>query len=118
MTIRPQLEGDITPHFGEQINQQHVEQAGNTIAPQLGEQIQKDLFSIGWGHHKILIDKCSKQPEKALFYVRQAIENGWSRNTLLNFLDTNFYERQGKALTNSTKVEGTIPTIKEIEEKL
>lgn len=106
MIIRPQLEGDITPRFGEQINQQRVEQTENAIAPQLGEQIQTDLFSIGWGHHKVLIDKCSKQPEKALFYVRLAIENGWSRNTLLNFLDANFYERKGKALTN---FERTLP---------
>ena len=35
-----------------------------------------------------------------MFYIRQTIENGWSRNVLLNFLDTDLYERQGKALTN------------------
>ena len=33
-----------------------------SITPQLGEQIRKNLFSIGWGHHKVLIDKNSKQP--------------------------------------------------------
>ncbi|MBO6237093.1 MAG: DUF1016 family protein, partial [Schwartzia sp.] len=37
---------------------------------------------------------------KALFYVRQTIQNGWSRAMLLNFLDTDLYERQGKAITN------------------
>ena len=71
-----------------------------TITPQLGEQIRNDIFSIGWGHHKVLIDKYSKQPEKALFFVHQTVENGWSRDMLLNFMGTNLYERQGKALTN------------------
>jgi hypothetical protein len=40
-----------------------------TITPQVGEQIHRDILSIGWGHHKVLIDKYSKQPEKALFFV-------------------------------------------------
>lgn len=32
--------------------------------------------------------------------MRQTLEYGWSRAMLLNFLDTDLYERQGKALTN------------------
>ena len=68
--------------------------------PQLEDDLENILFSIPWGHHKYIIDKCSGNPYKALFYIRQTIENGWSRNVLLNFLDTDLYERQGKALTN------------------
>ena len=30
----------------------------------------------------------------------QVIENNWSRDVLLNFLGTDLYERQGKAITN------------------
>lgn len=90
----------IAPQVGEQFTQQPVEQKENAINPQLGEQIQNDIFSIGWGHHKVLIDKYSKQPEKALFFVHQTVENGWSRDMLMNFMDTDLYERQGKALTN------------------
>ena len=89
-----------TPQVGEQMTQQVVEQNGKAITPQLGEQIKNDLFSIGWGHHKVLIDKYLKQPEKALFFVRQTVENGWSRDMLLNFMSTDLYERQGKALSN------------------
>ena len=70
------------------------------ITPQLGEQFGFDIFSIPWGHHKLLIDKFLKEPQKARFYVRQTIENGWSRSMLLNFISTDMYERQGKALTN------------------
>ena len=35
-----------------------------------------------------------------MFFVHQTVENGWSRDTLLNFIGTDLYERQGKALTN------------------
>lgn len=27
------------------------------ITPQVGEQFEKDIFSLPWGHHKLLIDK-------------------------------------------------------------
>ena len=60
----------------------------------------KDLFSIPWGQHRTILDKVKGNPDKALFYVRKTIENGWSRATLLNFLDTNLYERSGNAVHN------------------
>lgn len=84
----------------EQITQLAVEQKENSITPQLVEQIQNDLFSVPWGHHRFIIDKFKEQPEKALFFVHQTVENGWSRDMLLNFMGTDLYERQGKALTN------------------
>ena len=90
---------EITP----QVEEQHD---GCTITPQVEEQIKFDIFSIPWGHHKVLIDKCKNNPQKALFFVHQTIVNGWSRNMLLNFLYTDLYERQGKALTN---FERTLP---------
>ncbi|MBO5630343.1 MAG: DUF1016 family protein, partial [Aeriscardovia sp.] len=90
----------ITPQVGEQITQHAVEQKENAITPQLVEQIQNDLFSVPWGHHRFIIDKFKEQPEKALFFVRQTVENGWSRDMLLNFMGTDLFERQGKALTN------------------
>lgn len=94
------------------INLPQVEEIFKTgNLPQLGEEspqmatmkIMNDLFSVPWGHHKYIIDRCSKNPAKALFFVRQTVENGWSRNMLLNFLDTDLFERQGKAITNFTR---------------
>ena len=64
--------------------------------PQLGE----DLKQVPWGHHKYIIDKFSDNPQKALFFVNKTIENNWSRSVLLNFIDTDLYERQGNAITN------------------
>lgn len=35
--------------------------------------------------------------------MRETIEEGWSRDVMLNFLDSGMYEREGKALTNFTR---------------
>ena len=59
------------------------------------------IFSIFLGgHHRYIMDKCENNVEKAIFFIKKIIENGWSRAVLLNFLDTNLYERQGKAINN------------------
>ena len=75
---------------------QLVEELKNENLPQVVE----ELCSIPWGHHRLIIDRCSNDPQKALFFVNQTIENGWSRAMLLNWIDTGLYERQGKAITN------------------
>ena len=63
-------------------------------------QVVEQLCSVPWGHHRLIIDRCSDNPQKAIFYVRQTLENGWSRALLLNWLDTQLYERQGKAVSS------------------
>ena len=70
-------------------------------------QLVAQLTSIPWAHHRYIIDKC-KDVNKALFYVEKTIENNWSRSVLLNFLDTNLYERQGKGITN---FKASLPTV-------
>lgn len=79
---------------------QLVDESDNAIHPQVVEKIMNDLFSVPWGHHRYIIDKCSDNPEKALFYVHQTVTEGWSRSVLLNMIDVGLYERQGKAVTN------------------
>lgn len=82
----------------------HIDNADDSgIAQQVADKIMSDVFSVPWGHHKYIIDKFSDNPAKALFYVHQTVVNGWSRNMLLNFFDTDLYERQGKALTNFSR---------------
>lgn len=66
------------------------------IVPHLVEQ----LVLVPWGHHRTIIDKCKGDRDKALFYVRRTIRNGWSRSVLLNWLSTDLYEREGAAQTN------------------
>lgn len=55
---------------------------------------------IPWGHHKVIMDKYQNNIKKAIFFVRKTIVNNWSRGMLENFVDTDLYERQGRAITN------------------
>lgn len=91
---------ESTPQAGEQTTAQ--------ITPQVGEQLKDYIFSVPWGHHKLLIDKCRDNVEKAIYYVRQTVDNGWSRSMLLEFINAETYERQGKAITNFQK---TLPDV-------
>ena len=72
----------------------------NNSAASIVQQIRKQLVCVPWGHHRVIIDKCKSDREKALFYVRRTIQNGWSRNVLLNWLSTDLYEREGLGQTN------------------
>lgn len=101
-----QAYGEIAPQVGEQL--ENASTIPTKIAPQVGEQIKEDIFSMPWGHHKLLIDKFLNEPQKALFYAHQTVENGWSRNVLHNYIDSSLYERQGKALSN---FKDTLPSI-------
>lgn len=68
--------------------------------PQVVGNFPEALFSIPWGHIRAIIDKCGDDPGRALFYATKTLENNWSRNVLLNFLDTRLHERQGQAVSN------------------
>lgn len=91
--------------FSESISPQLVDfnknaDASDAIGLNQQQTIVLMLMQVPWGHHRYIIDKCKGNREKALFYVRRTIQNGWSRATLLNWLSTDLYEREGKAQTN------------------
>jgi len=69
------------------------------IRKQLVSQLETSLFSIPWGHHIMIMQRC-KSIQEALFYVHKTIENHWSRSVLEHQMGLNLYERQGKAITN------------------
>ena len=74
------------------------------ILPQVGA----ELFMIPWNHIKCIIDKTKGDSRKAYFYVQKTIKNNWSRAVLLNFLDTDLYEREGNSVNN---FEMTLPDV-------
>ena len=85
--------------------------------PQVAEQFEKRqqpvddfnmLLSIPWDHHRRIIDKCKDDMNKALFFVSKTWENNWGRDALLYWLDTDLYERDGKAITN---FQATLPAV-------
>lgn len=72
--------------------QQAVAKLDNDMRQQAVAQISEDVFfSVPWGHHLYIISQC-KDVDRAVFYLKQTVENGWSRAVLLNYLDTNLYE--------------------------
>lgn len=88
------------------IDKSHV--STTEFVPQVAEQLRDILFSIPWGHHRCLMDKYSNEPLKAFFYLQKTMEEGWSRDMMLNYMDSNLFEREGKALTNFTR---TLPEV-------
>lgn len=84
----------------------------NTKLQQLGAEIRETehspkmglafpiVFSfVPWRHHVEITTKC-KDIDEALFYIRQTINEGWSRNTLDNCLRADLYHTQGGAISN------------------
>ena len=84
--------------------QQPVAKLDDDMRQQHVAQISEDVFfSVPWGHHLYIISQC-KDVSRAVFYLQKTVENGWSRAVLLNYLDTNLYERQGKAVNNFNRL--------------
>ena len=96
VTIHPHLGGELTVDADNAIRPQVEGELSTRILPQEIEAI----FRVPWGHHKLILDKVKGDVNKAIFYINQTIENGWSRSLLLNWIDTGMYERAGKTLTN------------------
>ena len=70
------------------------------------EQIVQQLVAqIPWGHNVRIVETV-KDPDQRLWYIRQTVENGWSRNILTYQIESDLYQRQGDAVTN---FEWTLP---------
>ena len=67
--------------------------------------VQQLAAQIPWFHNCILLDRVP-DPATRIWYIKAAIEHGWSRNILEIQIDTCAHERQGKAITN---FEATLP---------
>lgn len=95
----PKLDTPIGHQVGAQL--QNTNNSNDSVT--IKDAFPTILASIPWRHHEEIIRFCST-PEEALFFIQKTIENGWSRALLLNFMDTDLYERQGKAVTNFSRV--------------
>lgn len=63
------------------------------------EIVQVPLAQISWYHNVTLLHKCKDEKER-FWYARKTIENGWLRNIMVHQIETDLYNRQGKAITN------------------
>lgn len=68
---------------------------------QLGTEFPLPFALVPWRHHVEIISRC-KSVKEALFYIGKTIEQGLSRAALVNCIQANLYEHQGKILNNFT----------------
>lgn len=61
--------------------------------------LQQVAARMPWFHHCLLLDRV-KRPEDREWYVRAAIENGWSRSVLAHQISSRLHLRQGQAVSN------------------
>lgn len=61
--------------------------------------VQQAAAQLSWGHHMVLMDKLASATQR-LWYVRKAMEQGWSRNVLVLQIKAQAIERQGTAQNN------------------
>ena len=70
---------------------------------QVGAEIDTDfppiLGLVPWRHQVNIITKC-KSVNEAVFYLKECILNGWSRQTLDNSLKANLHKTHGNAISN------------------
>lgn len=57
------------------------------------------LGLVPWRHQTDIVSSC-KSIDEAIFYLRECILGGWSRQTLDNSLKANLYKCRGKAISN------------------
>jgi len=63
------------------------------------ELVQQVVALIPWGHNVMLMNRFSDMQIR-MFYIRKAIEHGWSRSIMAMQIDSNLHKRQGQAITN------------------
>lgn len=68
----------------------------------VGKEFPLPFALIPWRHHVEIITKC-KSIDEALFYVGKTIEQGLSRDALINCIKANLYEHQGMIINNFTE---------------
>ncbi|WP_235578373.1 YhcG family protein [Pseudorhodoferax sp. Leaf267] len=57
------------------------------------------LLAIPWGHHAVLMEKV-KDAAARQWYMRAAVDNGWSRELLHNHISSDSHRRAGRAASN------------------
>jgi len=64
-----------------------------------GKEFPLPFALVPWRHHIEILYRC-KSIDEALFYIAKTIEQGLSRDALINCIKTNLYEHQGKIVNN------------------
>ena len=63
------------------------------------EILQRLIAKLPWGHNLRVLDRLKDRPTRE-WYLRAALEYGWSQDVLVLQIQSQLHEREGKALTN------------------
>jgi len=69
--------------------------------------VQQVAAQIPWFHNCLILERLKNSAERT-WYIRQTIQNGWSRAVLVHQIETDLYHRQVKA-EKSTNFPTTLP---------
>ncbi len=74
---------------------------GTEIVPQPAALLSSPeiLLGIPWFHHVVLFEKIKDIPTR-IWYARQTIEQGWSREVVTAQIKFEAHQREGAAITN------------------
>lgn len=61
--------------------------------------VQATLAQLTWYHHLTLLDKV-KNEEERLFYIHETAQQGWSRDVMVNQIESGYWLRKGKIASN------------------
>lgn len=61
--------------------------------------VQQVVAQLPWGHNVRILEMV-KAPEQREWYIRQAVESGWTRNVLVHQIESDLHQRKGQAVTN------------------
>jgi predicted nuclease of restriction endonuclease-like (RecB) superfamily len=78
---------------------QLAKSASNSNSPAVETILQGELAKLSWYHHITLLDKV-KDPKIRAFYIFETIQNGWTRDVMVNQIDAGLYNMQGQLINN------------------
>jgi len=99
-SVVEQMAKDLQMEFGKRSgystqNLWYMRQFYNTYRDK--PNLQQLVGEIPWGHNILIFSKCKDEKEQE-YYIRNTIEQGWTRDLLTHHIKTNLFERD-KTLT-------------------
>lgn len=61
--------------------------------------VQQVAAQLPWFHIATVMDRVSNKADQ-IFYMKNAVQHGWSRNIMVMQIETALHKRQGQAITN------------------
>ena len=99
-SVVEQMAKDLQMEFGKRSgystqNLWYMRQFYNTYRDK--PNLQQLVGEIPWGHNILIFSKCKDEKEQE-YYIRNTIEQGWTRDLLTHHIKTNLFERDKKEI--------------------